>query len=168
MQVCTSSGKTGTTQPLQAYQAGHAYSNGNTIVDANGNKQTVTRPGTSSVSKTLTTSDITNGVATYTTSTNHGYAVGQQVTITSSSHNAAFNVVNAIITSIPTAATVRPVPACVTPRRSSDNDAMRVSADVGGEADARSATVAACGSGGLVAAGRCGACRHSRDSGRHH
>jgi hypothetical protein len=59
-------------------------------------------------------------------------------------------------------------PACVKRRWSCDNDAMHVIADAGAEADVRSATEAACGSGGLVAAGRCEACRHSRDSGRHH
>lgn len=105
MQVCVVSGKTGATQPLKAWQAGNAYSNGNTITDSNGNKQTVTSSGTSGVSKTLTTSALTSGLATYTTSTNHGYAVNQLVTVTGSTHDSVFNVVNAVITSVPTAAT---------------------------------------------------------------
>lgn len=101
MQVCTVSGKSGSTVPLQQWQATHVYVNGNTIVDQNGNLQTVTSGGTSGVSKTLSTSVISAGIATYTTTTNHGYAVGQFVTITGSTHNAAFNVVNALILSIP-------------------------------------------------------------------
>lgn len=105
MQVCTVSGKSGSTQPFQAWQANHAYSNTNIIVDSNGNKQTVTSPGTSGAAKTLTTSVLASRVATYTTSTNHGYTTGQFVTVTGSTHNATFNVVNAIIASTPTAAT---------------------------------------------------------------
>jgi hypothetical protein len=104
MQVCVVSGQSGATQAHQQWQANHAYSNTNTIVDTNGRLQTVTSAGTSGAVKTLTTSDITSGVATYTTSTNHGYAVGQQVTVVTSSHDSAFNVTNAIITSLPTAA----------------------------------------------------------------
>ena len=44
----------------------------------------------------------------------------------------------------------------------------RVSGDGDAAVDARSTRAGACGIGGLVAAEPCGACRHSRDSGRHH
>lgn len=105
MQVCIVTGKSGSTQPLQQYQANHVYSNGNTIVDHNGNLQTVTSGGTSSVSKTLSNSVLTSGTATYTTTTNHGFSVGQLATVTGSTHNATFNVVNTIILAIPAANT---------------------------------------------------------------
>jgi hypothetical protein len=108
LQVCqttTGNAQSGATQPLQAWQAGHVYSNGNTISDSNGRLQTVTTGGTSGVTKTLTTSVLASGVATYTTSAVHGYAAGQFVTITGSSHNAIFNVTNAIILAVPTTTT---------------------------------------------------------------
>lgn len=105
MQVCIVSGKTGATQPLQAWQANHVYSNGNTITDSNGNKQTVTAGGTSGLARTLTNSVLASGVATYTTSVNHGYTTGQFVTVTASTHSSVFNVVNALIASTPTLAT---------------------------------------------------------------
>lgn len=101
LQVCIVSGVSGSTQPTAAWQAAHAYSNGNTISDTNNNLQTITTPGTSGVSKTLTNSILTSKVATYTTSTNHGYSAGQLVTVTSSSHNTVFNVKDAIILSTP-------------------------------------------------------------------
>lgn len=104
LQVClaaTGNAQSGTTQPLQAWQAGHVYSNGNTISDSNGRLQTVTSGGTSGSSKTLTTSALTSGVATY-TATAHGYSAGQFVTVTGSTHSAVFNVTNAIILSVTT------------------------------------------------------------------
>src|SRR5258708_2583059 len=104
LQVClstTGNAQSGTTQPLQAWQAGHVYVNTNTISDSNGRLQTVTTGGTSGKSATLTNSALTGGVATYTTSAAHGYTAGQFVTVTSSSHNAAFNGTNAFIISTP-------------------------------------------------------------------
>ncbi len=47
MQVCTTTGVSGGTQPQAQWKASFAYSNGNTIVDSNGRLQTVTTPGTS-------------------------------------------------------------------------------------------------------------------------
>jgi hypothetical protein len=47
LQVCLIAGTSGATQPLQQWQANHAYLLNQTIIDSNGNKQTVTTPGTS-------------------------------------------------------------------------------------------------------------------------
>jgi len=101
MQVCTTTGTTGTTQPVAQWIAGHVYALNATIGDTNGYVQKVTTGGTSGNTKTLTNSVLAAGVATYTTSGAHGYTTGQQVTITGSTHNAAFNIVNGIITSTP-------------------------------------------------------------------
>ena len=101
MQVCTTSGTSAASQPLQSYQAGHVYALNALIIDTNGFEQKVTTNGTSSSSKTLSNSALTSGVATY-TSNAHGFSAGQQVTVTGSTNNAAFNVVNAIIQSVTT------------------------------------------------------------------
>jgi len=105
MQVCTQTGATGSTQPVAQWQAGHVYPLNATIGDPNGYVQKVTTGGTSGVTKTLTNTVLTAGVATYTASAAHGYTSGQQVTVTGSTHNATFNVVNAIITSTPSGTT---------------------------------------------------------------
>jgi hypothetical protein len=108
LQICyqtTGNAQSGATQPNAAWKANNAYTNGQTITDSNGRLQTVTTGGTSGNTKTLTTSALTGGVATYTTSANHGYAAGQLVTVITSSHNAAFNVTNATILSVPTLTT---------------------------------------------------------------
>lgn len=101
MQVCTTGGTSGASQPLQSYQAGHVYALNALIIDTNGFEQKVTTNGTSGSSKTLSNSALTSGVATY-TSAAHGFAAGQQVTVTASTSNAAYNVVNAIIQSVTT------------------------------------------------------------------
>lgn len=98
MQVCVTTGTTGTLQPLPQWVAAHVYALNFQIADSNGFVQKVTTNGTSGSSKTLSNSVLTGGIATY-TSTAHGFSSGQFVTVTGSTHNAAFNVVNAIITS---------------------------------------------------------------------
>ncbi len=105
MQVCVQTGTSGSTTPLPQWLASHAYNLNDEIVDSNGFVQKVTTPGTSGVSKTLTTSVLASGVATYTTSTAHGYSAGQYVTVTGSTHNAAFNVTDALIVSVPSGTT---------------------------------------------------------------
>jgi len=105
MQVCTTTGGTGSTQPVPQWVAGNVYALNATIGDSNGYVQKVTTGGTSGNSKTLSNTVLTAGIATYTTTVNHGYSVGQFVTVTGSTHNAAFNVKNAIILATPTAAT---------------------------------------------------------------
>ena len=105
MQVCVQTGVSGSTQPLPQWLASNVYALNAQIVDTNGAVQKVTTGGTSGLSKTLTTTVLTGGVATYTTSVNHGYAAGQLVTVTSSSHDATFNVTDAFIVATPTAAT---------------------------------------------------------------
>jgi len=106
MQVCVVSGTSGSTQPVASWQANHAYALNTQIVDQNLNIQKVTTNGTSGAVRTLTTSVLASGIATFTTSVNHGYSAGQLVTVVTSSHNAVFNVVNAQIVSVPTLATL--------------------------------------------------------------
>lgn len=105
MQVCVVSGNSGANQPLPAWLANHAYALNFQIVDSNLFVQKVTTNGTSGAVKTLSNTVLTSGVATYTTSTNHGYTAGQLVTVFTSSHDATFNVVDAQIVTTPTAAT---------------------------------------------------------------
>jgi hypothetical protein len=105
MQVCITSGTSGSTQPLPAWQANHAYALNAQIVDSNLFVQKVTTNGTSGAGKTLSNTVLTAGIATYTTTTNHGYTAGQLVTVTGSTHDATFNVVNAQIVTTPTLAT---------------------------------------------------------------
>ena len=96
-QVCVTTGVSGATQPLPAWIGNHAYALNTQIVDSNGFVQKVTTNGTSGSVKTLSNSALTSGVATY-TSNSHGFSTGQFVTVTGSTHNAAFNIVDAIIT----------------------------------------------------------------------
>ena len=105
MQVCTTTGTSASNQPLPQWLANHVYALNFQIVDSNGFVQKVTTNGTSGVQKTLSNTVLTSGIATYTTSTNHGYSAGQFVTVTSSSHNATFNVTNALILATPAANT---------------------------------------------------------------
>jgi hypothetical protein len=105
MQICVVSGTSGSTVPLPAWVSAHAYALNDQIVDSNLFVQKVTSNGTSGLSKTLTTSALTSGIATYTTSTNHGYSAGQYVTVTGSTNNAVFNATDALIVAVPTLAT---------------------------------------------------------------
>lgn len=106
MQVCVRSGVSGATQPAKPWAANHVYSNGDKIVDQNGNLETVTTGGTSGVAKTISNTALVSTVATFTTSTNHGYAVGQLVTVTGTTNGGSqFNVVDAVITSVPSVTT---------------------------------------------------------------
>lgn len=100
-QVCVTTGTSGANQPLPQWVAAHVYALNFQIVDSNGFVQKVTSNGTSGRSKTLSNSALTSGVATY-TSAGHGFSAGQFVTVTGSTHNAAFNVVNGIIISTTT------------------------------------------------------------------
>lgn len=100
-QVCVTTGVSGSLQPLPQWLANHVYALNFQIVDTNGFVQKVTTNGTSGSSKTLSNSVLTNGLATY-TSAAHGFATGRLVTITGSTHNSAFNVVNGLITSTTT------------------------------------------------------------------
>lgn len=100
-QVCVTTGTSGTLQPLPQWVAAHVYALNFQIADTNGFVQKVTTNGTSGSSKTLSNSVLTSGVATY-TSAAHGFSTGALVTVTGSTHNAAFNVVNGQITSTTT------------------------------------------------------------------
>lgn len=101
LQVCVVTGTSGTIEPLAQWVAGHVYALNAEIVDSNSNVQKVTTNGTSGSSKTLSNTVLTAGVATY-TSAAHGFSTGQYVTVTGSTNNAAFNVVNAFIASTTT------------------------------------------------------------------
>jgi len=100
-QVCVVTGTSGSTVPLPQWVADHAYALNAEIVDSNGYVQKVTTNGTSGKAKTLSNTVLTNGVATY-TSNSHGYSAGQLVTVTGSTNNAVFNVVNGLIISTTT------------------------------------------------------------------
>jgi len=99
MQVCVVTGTTGSTQPLPQWVAGHVYSLNDQIVDSNLFVQKVTTNGTSGVSKTLSNTALTSGVATY-TSNAHGFSAGQFVTVTGSTNDATFNVKNGLIIAV--------------------------------------------------------------------